>query len=96
MKTSSVVLGILIGGAIGAIIGVLYAPDKGSNLRKKVRDEGEKLAEELKGKVKDKVNYYRDQAADAVDRFAEKIHTHEPETKSDSGRKKYTPSEGQS
>ena len=34
MKKSNVVLGVLAGAAIGALLGILYAPDKGSKTRK--------------------------------------------------------------
>lgn len=36
MKASNVVLGVLGGLAAGAILGVLFAPDKGENTRKKI------------------------------------------------------------
>ncbi len=35
MKTSNVILGIVAGAAVGALLGVLFAPDKGTNTRKK-------------------------------------------------------------
>ncbi len=36
MESDKVVVGILAGVAIGALVGVLYAPDKGSKTRKRV------------------------------------------------------------
>ena len=41
MKKSNVVLGVLAGAAIGALVGILFAPDKGTNTRKKLRRKGE-------------------------------------------------------
>jgi gas vesicle protein len=37
-KSTKTVLGILAAGAIGIAIGMLLAPDKGENTRKKVKD----------------------------------------------------------
>ncbi|MBK8191962.1 MAG: YtxH domain-containing protein [Lewinellaceae bacterium] len=51
MKTGKVLLGILGGVAIGALLGVLLAPDKGSNTRKKIRRKGEDLVDDVKAKV---------------------------------------------
>ena len=51
MKTSQVVTGILAGAAAGALIGVLYAPDKGSNTRKKIMQKGSDYKQSLKNQV---------------------------------------------
>lgn len=40
MKTNKVILGIISGMAIGAVLGVLFAPDKGANTRKKLLKKG--------------------------------------------------------
>ena len=53
MKNSNVILGIMAGAAIGALIGVLYAPEKGTDTRKKLRRKGEVMVVDLKQKAHD-------------------------------------------
>jgi len=44
MKDSEkVVIGVLAGLVVGAALGILFAPDKGSETRKKLAAEGEQL-----------------------------------------------------
>ncbi|MFB9110624.1 YtxH domain-containing protein [Flavobacterium gyeonganense] len=50
MKTSSTLLGILGAAAAGAFLGVLFAPDKGSETRKKIKDKSKDYGDNLKGK----------------------------------------------
>jgi len=52
MNNSAKIIAALAAGVLaGAVIGVLFAPDKGSETRKKVSEEGKKLAQSLKEKL---------------------------------------------
>lgn len=51
MKTNNTIIGILGGVAIGAIAGILFAPDKGTNTRKKITKKSTDLADDLKVKL---------------------------------------------
>ncbi len=58
-STGKILTAIVAGAAIGAIVGILFAPDKGSETRKKISEEGKKLAEDVKDKFrkgKEKLN----------------------------------------
>ena len=50
MSTGKVVLGTLAGLAIGAIAGILFAPEKGSTTRKQIMDKGDDYVNKLKSK----------------------------------------------
>lgn len=51
MKNNKALLGFLGGIAAGALLGVLYAPDKGSKTRKKIKQKGGKYADDAKDKA---------------------------------------------
>lgn len=48
MSTGKIVLGVLAGIAAGTLIGVLVAPDKGTETRRKIRKRGEDLVDNVK------------------------------------------------
>jgi gas vesicle protein len=75
MSTSKVLLGLLAGAAIGAALGILFAPDKGTETRRKIAEEGNDLADNLKGKftdlvdgVKDKFSSLKSEAEDVAEK----------------------------
>ena len=51
MKTGKAILAVLAGIAAGAALGVLFAPNKGSDTRKKISKRGESLADALNDKI---------------------------------------------
>ena len=51
MKADKIILGVLGGVAVGALLGVLFAPDKGDKTRKKIIDKSNDYADELKDKL---------------------------------------------
>jgi gas vesicle protein len=50
MRTGEIVFGTLAGFAIGTIVGILFAPEKGSITRKQIMDKGDDYVDELKSK----------------------------------------------
>lgn len=56
MDSGKVLIGVLAGFAAGALIGILFAPDKGTNTRKQILSSGEDYADILKEKFDEVVN----------------------------------------
>ena len=53
MKTDKVVLGLLGAAAVGAAIGILLAPDKGTNTRKKLSEKSNDTKKTIINSFKD-------------------------------------------
>lgn len=51
-NTGKIITAIAVGAAAGAILGILFAPDKGSETRKKINKQRKKIADELMKKFK--------------------------------------------
>jgi gas vesicle protein len=51
METGKTAAGVLLGIGVGALLGVLFAPAKGSKTRQRIMDKGQNYADALKGKA---------------------------------------------
>ncbi|MDR3711791.1 MAG: YtxH domain-containing protein [Puia sp.] len=56
MNNSKLVIGFLAGAAIGGVLGVLFAPDKGEETRKKIAKKGNDVSDALKDKFNEFVD----------------------------------------
>jgi gas vesicle protein len=75
MNTSRVLLGFAAGAAIGAALGILFAPDKGTETRRKISEKGGDVADSIKDKfnnivdgVKEKVSGLKSDAEDVAEK----------------------------
>jgi gas vesicle protein len=67
---SRVIIGFLVGAVVGSALGILLAPDKGSETRKKIIEKGNDIGDsisEFGGTVKDKFNQMVNGARGGVD-----------------------------
>jgi gas vesicle protein len=59
MSSSKVIIGFLVGAAVGGALGILLAPDKGTETRRRIIEKGNDLSDtinDFSGTVKDKIN----------------------------------------
>lgn len=75
MSSGKVLLGLVAGAAAGALLGILFAPEKGSVTRKKISDKGSDYADSIKEKFSDIIDDISDKydgAREDVSDFAKK------------------------
>lgn len=75
-NTAKILTAIAAGVVTGALLGILFAPDKGSETKRKINKRGKKIAEDIKGqfrKGKEKFNDLKDEFEDAVKEKVEKF-----------------------
>ncbi len=65
MSKGKIVLGTLAGLAIGAIAGILFAPEKGSETRRKISKKGEDYTDNLKYKFNEFINNIKQKTEEA-------------------------------
>lgn len=51
MKADKIILGVIGGVAVGALLGVLFAPEKGDKTRRKIMNKSNDYADELREKL---------------------------------------------
>lgn len=71
MKDNTKILSALVlGAAAGAVLGLLFAPSKGSELRQQIKDNAEDLIDELAEKInegKETISNLKDRAMEKAD-----------------------------
>jgi gas vesicle protein len=73
MESGKTAAGVLLGIGVGALLGVLFAPAKGSKTRQRMMDKGQDYADDIKAKldelyqdVSDKYDSFLEEAKSAV------------------------------
>jgi len=75
-NTGKIITAVAAGAAAGAILGILFAPDKGSETRRKMGEKGKQLSDNVKEKLqagKEKYNDLKEEIVKTVKQKAEEF-----------------------
>ena len=74
MNSGKIILGVLAGVAVGAAIGILFAPEQGAATRQKLSDKSKGYLDELEEKFNDLISSMKnkfEEAEEDISGFAE-------------------------
>jgi gas vesicle protein len=71
-NTNKILTAVGAGIVVGTIVGVLFAPEKGSETRKKISGQGKKIVEDVQNKFRRGRNKFNDLADDLLQATREK------------------------
>ena len=72
-KTGKILTAIAAGAASGAILGVLFAPGKGSKTRRKINEQGKNFTDNVKDKIRKGKEKFNDLKEDIEKIVKEKV-----------------------
>lgn len=76
MSSSKILVGFLAGAAVGALAGILFAPDKGSNTRKKISTKSGDITDSVKNSFSDFIDGVKETYSgvkEDVEEFSDKV-----------------------
>lgn len=85
MKTEKFLLGALAGITVGAVLGILFAPGKGSKTRKKITKKGENLVDSLKDRLNEIIDTFTQKLEDVKEEILD--FTTQKDSKAEESRK---------
>ena len=71
-NTSKILTALGAGALVGGLLGVLFAPDKGSETRRKINGQGKKMVDNVQAKFRRGRNKFNDLKEDMIQTAKEK------------------------
>lgn len=78
MSSGKILLGVLAGAATGALLGVLFAPDKGSATRGNITKKSEDIVDSVKDKFNDLMDTVSEKYVEVKDKVSGFAHKTSP------------------
>ena len=72
-NTSKILIALVALAAAGAIVGILFAPDKGSKTRRKIKEQGRKVVDDVQYNFRKGKEKFNELKEDIVQTVKEKV-----------------------